>query len=67
MGSTLTRLDICEANANAINRNASFLKPSRPQSVKIVYEGAFLFSEIPEFGFKFPSRILGYRVWILKK
>ena len=53
MGSTLTRLDICEANANAINRNASFLKPSRPQSVKIVYEGAFLFYEIQISGVRF--------------
>ena len=60
MGSTRPS-DICEANANAINRNAS-----RAQCVKIVYEGAFLFSEIPEFDFRFPSRILGSRVWILK-
>ena len=48
MGSTLSRLsDICEANANNINRNALFLKPSRAQWVKIDYEGGvFLFYEI---------------------
>ena len=45
IGSTLSRiLDICEANANPINGIASFLKPSRAQWVKIVYEGAFLVS-----------------------
>ena len=61
MGSTRPS-DICDANANAINRNALFLKPSRAQCVKIVYEGAFLFSEIPELGFRFPSRILSSRL-----
>ena len=64
MGSTRPS-DICEANANAINKNASFLKPSRAQCVKSVYEGAFLFSEIPELSFMFSSRIVGSRVWIL--
>ena len=66
MGSTLSRLsDICEANANHINRNASFLKPSRAQWVKIDYEGAFLFYEIQSS--RFPSTVLGSRVRILEK
>ena len=66
MGSTRPS-DICDANANAINRNALFLKPSRAQCVKIVYEGAFLFYEIRSSGLYFQVPMYGFRVRILEK
>ena len=66
MGSTRPS-DICDANANAINRNALFLKPSRAQCVKIVYEGAFLFYEIRSSGLCFQVPMYGFRVRILEK